>query len=239
VSAADPSPLPNRIADLPKDDRPRERLLRLGPASLSDAELVALFINTGIPGENAIQVAQRLIKTHGSLAQLARLSPQLLRNEKALGPAKAALLTAAFEIGRRAEREILVEQPLDSPELIYKFAAQDMRHLPHEIVRVLLVNTRLGFVRQDQISHGTVNESMAHPRDVLRPAIIHAAYGFILVHNHPSGDPSPSDADFRMTRRVREAAELVGVKFLDHVIIGTPSKTRTTAYFSFREAGIL
>ena len=239
MSAAESSPSPNRIADLPRDDRPRERLLRLGPASLSDAELLALFINTGIPGENAIQVAQRLLKTHGSLAQLARLTPQLLRNEKALGPAKAALLTAAFEIGRRAERETLIEQPLSTPELIYQFAGPEMRHLPHETVRVLLVNTRLSFVRQEQISHGTVNESMAHPRDVLRPAIAHAAWGFILVHNHPSGDPSPSDADFRMTRRIREASEVLGIKFLDHVIIGAPSETRSSPYFSFREAGIL
>lgn len=239
MSAAESSPSPNRIADLPRDDRPRERLLRLGPASLSDAELLALFINTGIPGENAIQVAQRLLKTHGSLAQLARLTPQLLRGEKALGPAKAALLTAAFEIGRRAERETLIEQPLSTPELIYQFAGPEMRHLPHETVRVLLVNTRLSFVRQEQISHGTVNESMAHPRDVLRPAIAHAAWGFILVHNHPSGDPSPSDADFRMTRRIREASEVLGIKFLDHVIIGAPSETRSSPYFSFREAGIL
>ena len=239
MSAAESSPSPNRIADLPKDDRPRERLLRLGPASLSDAELLALFINTGIPGENAIQVAQRLLKTHGSLAQLARLTPQLLRGEKALGPAKAALLTAAFEIGRRAERETLIEQPLSTPELIYQFVGPEMRHLPHETVRVLLVNTRLSFVRQEQISHGTVNESMAHPRDVLRPAIAHAAWGFILVHNHPSGDPSPSDADFRMTRRIREASEVLGIKFLDHVIIGAPSETRSSPYFSFREAGIL
>jgi DNA repair protein RadC len=239
LSAAESSPSPNRIADLPKDDRPRERLLRLGPASLSDTELLALFINTGIPGENAIQVAQRLLKTHGSLAQLARLTPQLLRNEKALGPAKAALLTAAFEIGRRAERETLIEQPLSTPELIYQFAGPEMRHLPHETVRVLLVNTRLSFVRQEQISHGTVNESMAHPRDVLRPAIAHAAWGFILVHNHPSGDPSPSDADFRMTRRIRDASEVLGIKFLDHVIIGAPSETRSSPYFSFREAGIL
>jgi DNA repair protein RadC len=239
LSAADSSSPTHRIADLPVDDRPRERLLRLGPTALSDTELLALFINTGIPGENAIQVAQRLIKTHGSLGQLARLSPQLLRAEKALGPAKAALLSAAFEIGHRAERERLVEQPLGTPELIYEFAGAGMRHLPHETVRVLLVNTRLGFVRQEQISHGTVNEAMAHPRDVLRPALVHAAWGFILVHNHPSGDPTPSDADFRMTRRIREAADVVGIKFLDHVIIGCHSDSRAHPYFSFREAGVL
>ena len=239
MSAAEPTPSTHRIADLPKDDRPRERLLRLGPGSLSDVELLALFINTGVPGENAIQVAQRLIKTHGSLGQLARLHPRLLRAEKALGPAKTALLSAAFEIGHRAERERLVEQPLDTPELIYAFTSKDMRHLAHETVRVLLVNTRLTFIRQEQISHGSVNESMAYPRDILRPALVHAAWGFILVHNHPSGDPSPSDADFRMTRRVREASEIVGIKFLDHVIIGAPSDSRALPYFSFREAGVL
>ena len=234
-----PTPPPNRIQDLPQDDRPRERLHRLGVGALTDAELLALFINTGLPGENALQVAQRLLKTHRSLRHFARLTPAQLKGEKALGPAKAALLAAAFELGRRAEQEALLEHPLDSPERIYRFAGMEMQHLPHETVRVLLLNTRLSFMRQEQISYGTVNESMAHARDVLRPALIHAAYGFVMLHNHPSGDPSPSDADLRMTRRIREAASVIGVQFLDHVIVGAPSASRATAYFSFREAGLL
>jgi len=238
---SDPSPesTPHRIQDLPQDDRPRERLLRSGPQVLSDAELLALFINTGLPGENAIQVAQRLLRNHSSLRHLSRLDPPQLRAEKALGPAKAALLCAAFEIGRRAVREELKQRPLDTPERIYEFVAADLQPLSHEVVRVILVNTKLGFVRMEQISHGTVNESVAHPRDVVRPALMHVAYGFILVHNHPSGDPTPSDADRRLTRRVKEAADVLGLSFLDHIVIGTPAPERAQPYFSFREAGLL
>ncbi len=229
----------HRIQDLPAEDRPRERLLRLGPAALSDAELLALFINTGIPGENAIQVAQRLLRSHVSLRHLSRLDAGHLQAEKALGPAKAALLAAAFELGRRAERQQLIEQPLGNAELIYRFAGPEMQSLSHEAVRVLLVNARLSFIRQEQISLGSINQTHTQPRDVLRPALIHAAWGFILVHNHPSGDPTPSSADTSMTKRVREAANVVGVEFLDHVIIGAPSGSRTHPYFSFREAGLL
>lgn len=238
---SDSSPAINsqRIQDIPEEDRPRERLLRLGPEALSDAELLALFINVGIPGENAIQIAQRLIRTYTSLRNLAKLAPAQLRSEKGVGPAKAALISAAFELGRRAEKERLRDIPLSTPEHIYDLIGPSMQHLQHEVVRVLLVNSRLSFIRQDQISHGSINESMAHPRDVLRPVILHAAYGFVLVHNHPSGDPTPSDADLRITRRVREAATLLGLQFLDHVIIGHPAETRSVPYYSFREAGLL
>ncbi len=239
MSKAESAPQRHRIQDLPQADRPRERLLRLGPSALSDAELLALFINAGTPGENAIQVAQRLLRVHGSLRPLSRLETAQLRTEKALGPARTALLAAAFELGRRAEREQLRELPLSSPELIYQFACRELQSLSHEVVRVLLVNARLSFVRQEQVSHGSINETLTQPRDIIRPALIHAAWGFILVHNHPSGDPTPSDADRHTTRRVREAAETVGVKFLDHLIIGVPSQVRPQPYFSFREAGLL
>jgi DNA repair protein RadC len=233
------TPSGQRIQDIPQDDRPRERLLRIGPEALSDAELLGLFINVGIPGENAIQIGQRLLRSHSSLRNLARLDPSQLRSEKGVGPAKAALLSAAFELGRRAEKERIIELPLTTPEQIYDFIGPSMQHLPHEMVRVLLVNSRLGFMRQEQISHGSVNESMAHPRDVLRPVIMHAAYGFIMVHNHPSGDPSPSESDLRITRRVREAASILSLQFIDHIIIGQPSQTRSIPYYSFREAGLL
>jgi DNA repair protein RadC len=241
VSTSSPPPhsTTHRIQDIPPQDRPRERLLRIGPEALTDAELLALFINVGIPGENAIQVAQRLLRSHACLQHLAKLEPAQLCTEKGVGPAKAALLSAAFELGRRAEKERLIEIPLTSPEHIFELVAPSMQHLPHEMVRVLLVNSRLGFIRQEQISHGSVNESMAHPRDVLRPVIMHAAYGFVMVHNHPSGDPSPSDADLRVTRRVRDAASTLGLQFLDHVIIGQYSESRSTPYYSFREAGLI
>ena len=239
LSAPEASAEKNRIHDLPASDRPRERLLRHGPGVLSDVELLALFVNTGVPGENALQVAQRLLRTHGGLRWVSRLECARLLEEKALGPAKSALLAAAFELGRRAAREEWVERPLNEPNLVYQMVGPEMQALSHEVVRVLLLNTRLSFVRQEQVSHGSINETITHPRDVIRPVLMHAAYGFIMVHNHPSGDPSPSEADLRVTRRVREAAEVMGVKFLDHLIIGSPSATRAQPYFSFRESGLL
>lgn len=228
-----------RIHDLPEDDRPRERLLRLGPGVLTDAELLAIFINTGVKGENAIQVAQRLLREVGSLRQLSRTSPAELAASRALGPAKAAHLAAAFEIGKRAEREWAREVPMNAPELIYKYLAAEMQCLAHESVRILLVNTRLHLQRDEEIFRGTVNESVAHPREILQVPIIHKAYGFAVVHNHPSGDPRPSDADKSLTRRLKEGAQILGLNFIDHVIIGLPGENRSQPYFSFREAGLL
>jgi DNA repair protein RadC len=229
----------NRIQDIPTDDRPRERLLKHGAAALSDRELLALFINTGLPGENAIAVAQRLLKTHGGLRQLARLTPQQLKAEKALGPAKTALLCAAFQIGKRAVQQEIITKALDHPEAIFQFLASDMQSLNREVVRVVMLDTRLRFICQEEVSTGALNQAFALPRDILRPAIIHSAYAIVMVHNHPSGDPTPSEADTRLTRTLNEAAKLLNIKLLDHVIIGAPSPERSQAYFSFRESGVL
>ncbi len=228
-----------RIHDIPEQDRPRERLLRLGPAALSDAELLGLFINTGTKGENAIQVAQRLIKHYGSLRALSRQEPESLTQNHALGPAKAALVAASFELGRRAERESLVDIPLESPAQVHAFLAPEMQALSHESVRVLLLNTRNCFIRQDEVFRGGLNESLSHPREILRKAIMHSASAFILAHNHPSGDPSPSSADISTTRRIKEAAQTLGVALHDHIIIGAPAEGRAVAYYSFREHGLL
>jgi DNA repair protein RadC len=229
----------HRIHDMPEDDRPRERLIRLGPGALSDAELMAIFINTGVKGENAMQVGQRLLRKYGSLRQLARTGAGELAGEKALGPAKAAHLAAAFELGRRAEREKFKETPLDEPELVYNFLAAEMQALAHESLRVLLLNTKLQLMKQDEVFVGTVNETVAHPREILHRAIVNRAYAFIVAHNHPSGDPTPSEADRRITRRLKEAAEILGIVFMDHIIIGTPTNLRSQAYFSFKERGLL
>lgn len=229
----------NRIHDLPEDDRPRERLLRLGPGVLTDAELLAIFINTGVKGENAIQVAQRLLREVGTLRQLSRTSPVELAQSRALGPAKAAHLAAAFEIGKRAEREWVRDTPMNAPELIYRYLAAEMQCLAHESMRVLLLNTRLNLHRDEELFRGTVNETVAHPREILQTAIVHKAYGFAVVHNHPSGDPTPSEADKRLTRRLKEGAEVLGLNFVDHVIIGLPGENRSQPYYSFRERGLL
>lgn len=229
----------DRIQDMPEEDRPRERLLRLGAGALSDAELLAIFVNTGVKGENAMQVGQRLLREYGSLRQLSRADPGELAQGRALGPAKAAHLAAAFELGRRAEQEWVRDTPIDTPALVYKYFAAEMQALGHESLRVLLLNSRLLMTRQEEVFRGTVNETVAHPREIFQKVILHKAYGFAVVHNHPSGDPSPSDADKRLTRRLKEGADLLNLFFMDHVIIGAPAENRRQPYFSFKEAGLL
>jgi DNA repair protein RadC len=228
-----------RIHDIPEQDRPRERLLRLGPGVLSDAELLAIFINTGTKGENAIQVAQRLLRDVGSLRELSRQEPESLVRNRALGPAKAAHLAAAFELGRRAEREAMIDRPMSTPPQVYQYLGAEMQSLNQESVRVILLNARLNLMRCDEVHRGGINETIAHPRDILRKVIIHSAYAFILVHNHPSGDPTPSSADYTLTKRLEEICKPLGIAFSDHIIIGSPGSPTGVPYFSFREAGVI
>ncbi len=227
-----------RIQDLPESDRPRERLLQQGAGALSNAELLALFINTGMKGENAIQIGARLLKDAKSLRALSRRSAKELSDERGLGPAKAAHIAAAFELGRRAAREEMVEQKMDKPLRIYEFLCNDMARMNQEELHILILNTRMMLVHDQKLTVGTLNESIAHPRDILRCALQHNAHAFILAHNHPSGDPSPSEADRQLTRRIREIAQLMKIDFADHVIIGAP-RAGAKPYFSFREAGMM
>jgi len=227
-----------RICDLPQDERPREKLAQHGPAALDNAELMALFISTGTKGRSAIEIGRDLIRKYGSMGALGGLPVSELAKEHGLGLAKASKLAAAFELGTRVAREQLRCIPLDTPELIHEFFAPQMRHLTQEQVLVAVLDARLRHIGTTMVSMGTVSESNAHPREILRPVITRGAHGFVLIHNHPSGDPSPSRADETVTRRLAEAAKLMQVVFLDHVIIGRPSPGRAP-YFSFREAGVL
>ena len=161
-----------------------------------------------------------------------------LAKEKGLGIAKASKLAAAFELGCRVAREELREVPLDTPELIHDYFGPQLRHLSQEQVVVATLDARLRHVGTIIAAVGTVSDASAHPREILRPVITRGAYGFVLIHNHPSGDPTPSRADEIITRRLVEAATLMQVCFLDHVIVGRPSPGRS-AYYSFREAGIV
>ena len=226
------------IQDLPSGERPREKLAALGPSALDNAELMALFISTGYKGRSAIQMGRDLIQKYGSMGSFGGLPVSELAKEKGMGLAKASKLAAAFELGARVAREQLQNTALDSPELIHEFFAPQMRHLAQEQVVVAVVDTRLRHLGTTIVSVGTVSESSAHPREILRPVITRGAYGFILIHNHPSGDPSPSRADVSVTERLVEASNLMQVKFLDHLIIGKPMPGRT-AYYSFREAGLI
>ena len=226
------------IRDLPDQERPREKMARLGPAALDNAELIALFLRTGIKGRSAVRIGADLLRDFGSLHGIAAAGLGTLRTRQGLGLAKAAQLAAAFEIGSRLARESLPRIPLDCPERIHDCFGPQLAHLAMEKLVIAMVNSRLDHVATQEISSGILTETAAHPREVLRPAILHQAYGIILLHNHPSGDPTPSSADTRFTRQIHEAAEIFQIRLLDHVIIGRPAPGREP-YFSFREHGLI
>lgn len=227
-----------RINDLPEEDRPREKLAKWGPGALSNAELVAIFLRVGVPGKSAIEVAQELLHSHGSLRALGKSHVKQIAQQHGVGPAKAAQIAAAFELGLRSAKEEINSVTLGSPEEIYLLMRPILDHQNCEKLYLLLADSRLKHLRTIELTHGTVNETICHPRDVMHHVVLHQASGFILVHNHPSGDASPSSADHRMTKAIADAAELLRVRFLDHVIIGSPSRVRQP-FFSFRENGSL
>jgi len=226
------------IREMPPDERPREKLAALGSSALSDPELIAILLRTGVPGKNVMEVARHLLREFGSLGGLSRCSVDELALIRGVGFAKAVQLVAAFGLGKRLASETLSKQKLDSPQQIYDLLAPEMRQLHKESLRVVLLDTRYHLIRVEEVSRGSVNESIAHPRDVLRPAVVSSAYAVIVVHNHPSGDSAPSQTDHSLTRRLAEAAELLQIKLLDHIIIGAPSD-HGPGYFSFKEAGVL
>ena len=227
-----------RFEELPDEDRPRERLSRHGAEVLTDAELLAIFLRTGKKGLNVMALAKELIKEWGTLRRLAGCTPQELAKISGIGPAKACELKAAFEMGRRMARPEAEKLRVDKAGVIYELLAGELQSLPHESLRVLLLDTRHGLLEEKEISQGSLNESIAHPREIFRPAIAKGAYAIAVAHNHPSGDPLPSEADRRLTRRLAEAGTLLQIPLLDHVIIGS-KRGDLAPYFSFREAGLL
>ena len=226
------------IREMPPDERPREKLAAHGAAALTDPELIAILLRTGVPGKNVLEVARHLLHEFGSLGGLSRCTVDELAQIHGVGFAKAVQLVAAFGLGARLARETLSKQKIDSPELVNELLGPEMRRLHKESLRVILLDTRYHLIRVEEVSIGSVNESIAHPRDIFRPAMIASAYAVIVAHNHPSGDSSPSQTDHSLTRRLAEAAELLQIKLLDHIIIGAPSE-QSPGYFSFKEAGVL
>lgn len=227
-----------KIREMPKEERPREKLAAHGAAALTDPELIAILLRTGVPGANAIEVARKLLKDYGSLRGLSQCTVDELARIRGVGFAKAVQLVAAFGLGQRLARETLSKQKIDSPELVNELVGPEMRRLRKESLRVILLDTRYHLIRVEEVSLGSVNESIAHPRDVFRPALVASAYAVIAVHNHPSGDASPSQTDHSLTRRLAEAAQLLQIKLLVHIIIGAPAN-ENPGYFSFKEAGVL
>ncbi len=226
-----------KIKDMPQGERPRERLMVHGADALSTAELVAILLRTGTQGESVMDIAQKLLAKHASLEDLARASWQELLC-KGLGRDKAVTLLAAFTLARRMAREIKREMPLlDTPDAVASLMREESRLAGVEQFRVVLVNTRRRLISVAKISDGTLDTILIHPREVFRPAIVGSAAAVILVHNHPSGDPTPSEADIKVTRDLIRAGQLLKIEVLDHIILGNRNQERTNDFVSLRELG--
>lgn len=227
-----------RIQDLPKSERPRERLADLGADALRHAELIAILLRTGMKGASAVEIGEKLMQQFKSLDALSRASLEDLRTVKGIGRDKAIALTAAFTLARRLARELQGESPiLDNPERIADFLREDNRGYAVEQFQAVLLNTRRKLIKVDMISTGLLDSLLVHPREVFRGAIAANASALVLVHNHPSGDPTPSEADIRATRDLIRAGQLLKIEVLDHVILGRRTAPNGRDYASLRELG--
>ncbi len=215
-------------------DLPRERLDALGSEALSDAELLSLLLRTGAPGADVLSLAARLLATHGGLSGLARVRPRDLARSRGVGPAKGATLCAAVELGRRlAARRLDPGVALRTPADVFHHFHPRLRHATQERFFVVLLDARHRVIRHELVSQGTLTASLVHPREVFRPALQDAAAALVLVHNHPSGDPTPSREDREVTDRLFRAGEILGVPVLDHVVVAE------RGYTSLRESGMI
>ncbi len=227
-----------RIKDLPVQDRPRERLVRLGPDALSNAELLAILLRTGTAGKSALETAQELLRRFPTLDALARADWRQISQIRGIGRDKAVTIAAALTLARRMAEEIVpAGQPLNSPEAVARLMREEMRTYQVEHFEVLLLNTRYRLIGREPIARGTLDSVLIKPREVFRPAILANAAAVILVHNHPSGDPTPSEDDIRITRDLIRAGKLLQIEVLDHVILGRPLEGQARDYVSLRELG--
>jgi DNA repair protein RadC len=210
-----------RITDLEESERPRERLARLGPQVLSNPELLAILLRVGVPGENAVQVGQRLLNVFGGISGLHRTPFEELCKQHGIGEAKAAQIKAAIELGGRLRIEAPEERPsVNSPADAAALVAYEMSALEQEHLRVILLDIRNRVLEIVEIYKGSVSSSQIHVGEIFKPAIRRNAPALIVVHNHPSGDPTPSPDDVAVTRAIVQAGKLLDVDVLDHMVIG-------------------
>jgi len=209
------------LAEMPEAERPRERLLRHGPSALSNIELLAILLNTGLPGESVMVVAERLLREHGGFPGLMKLSAEELARIHGLGPAKATKLKASMEIANRILASNPDQKPkISSPDDITNLIGLEMSLLEQEQLRIVLLNTRNEVIGIRTLYQGTTNQAQVRIAEVFRDAVRANAVAIIVVHNHPTGDPTPSSADIDLTRTMVEAGDVLEVKVLDHMIIG-------------------
>jgi DNA repair protein RadC len=222
-----------RITDWPENERPREKLLDLGPEYLTESELLAILIRTGSRNQTAVDLAKTIFKQFGNIHQLAGMDFRKFSQLKGIGVTKAVTLATCFEVARRiAALPNTQKTKITSPEIVFQKFGPLLSHLKKEIFMVLLLNSANILIRDYKISEGTLNASLVHPREVFQPAIADLAASVILVHNHPSGETQPSREDKNITQRLVQSGKLLDIPVLDHIIIGE------SGYFSFKEEGI-
>lgn len=221
------------IRDMPENERPRERLMRVGARVLSNAELLAILMRTGVGGENVLRLAERLLARFEGLPGIARASLAELRTVNGIGPAKAVEIKAAIELGRRLMAAAPEERPrVTSPADAANLLMSEMMLLEQEELRVILLDTRNHVLRVKTVYKGSLNTSVVRVAELFRAAIKDNAAAIIVAHNHPSGDPSPSPEDVHVTRQIRQAGDLLDIDLLDHIVIGRQR------YVSLKERGL-
>ncbi len=209
------------ISDWPDTERPREKLLALGPQALSDAELLAIFLRTGVAGCSAVELARQLVHEYGGLRKLLQADRNSFCANRGLGQAKYAQLQAVLELARRHLAESLTRgQPLTNPTDTQHYLTARLGDYPYEVFACLFLDTRHRLICYEELFRGTIDGASVHPREVVRRTLQHNAAAVILAHNHPSGIAEPSDADRRITQRLKDALALIDVRLLDHIVVG-------------------
>lgn len=222
------------IKDMPEDERPRERLVKYGAEVLSNSELLAIILRTGTRYDSAINIANKLLKEGSGIRHLYESSFDELKRMKGIGPAKACQIKAALELGKRLRTfkdsgSVFIKTPSDAAELVM----EDMRYLKKEYMKLILLNIKNMIISIKDVSIGSINSSIVHPREIFVEAIKASSASIIICHNHPSGDPTPSQEDINVTKRIQEAGRIVGIELIDHIVVGDGK------YISLKEKNII
>jgi DNA repair protein RadC len=222
------------VRDLPRPERPRERLQRFGPEALSAQELLALVIGRGIPKKSVMSIAQELLVRFGNVRAISQATIEELSQIKGIGLAKAAQIKACFELGKREELEPELKNfDIKNPESVVKAIRASIKDKAKEHFKLILLNPRNKIIGISTISIGTLNASLVHPREVFKDAIMHNAASVVLAHNHPSGDPEPSEDDIKITKKLVESGKILSIDVIDHIVVGKNS------FLSFKERGLI
>jgi len=222
------------ITDWPIEDRPREKLIARGARALTDAELLAIFLISGSRGISALDMAKNLLGQFSSLKDLCQASPSVMLKTRGLGKAKYAALAAAFELGQRCQQiKVQVGDALNSSRKTQMFLASRLQDYPSEVFACLFLDSRFRLIQFEELFQGTIHSASIYPREIVRRGIAHNAAKIILAHNHPSGNPTPSEADREITKVIKQTLAVVDIEVVDHIIIGNPG------HYSFAEKGLL